>query len=282
MLPPIENLHLMGLSWRFLLQALWHEYAPALFKRKTDDAWTGSRVFSSEQPIPKCCFRTFVLSRQTTQKLVQCLFAASLFANPTIANYDKVKIAGPMSMRRFLHIPKDQMTNAVTQYHYTHLRSAFESRRKTAEGTEATGMGYFSWEEAREVKSAIEAEVAKGGRDNPASLLKYVPNLHDFFTSKLGKPRSSTAELSNIGVYKQSNADDVKEIATDAARRWEIGKMTFSQCPNLTGSAFGINIVTGGDGNMSVNLCWGEDAVTEEMMTALAEDVERSVLVLTT
>ena len=296
LLPPIEDLHPMDLSLRFLLRALWHEYAPALFRRKTDDVWTGSRAFPSEQPIPKCCFRTFVLSRQTTLRLVQvcrrertsvtatlqCLFAASLFATPAITNYDKIKIMGPMSMRRFLHIPKDQMTNAVTQYHYTHVRPAFKSCRKTTEGSEAIGVGYFSWEEARDVKSAIEAEVAKGGRDNHASLLKYVPNLHDFFTSKYGKPRSSTAELSNIGVYAKSNADDVKEIATDAARRWDIGRLTFSQCPNLTGSAFGINAVTGGDGNMSVNLCWGEDAVTEELMAALAEDVERSVLVLTT
>jgi hypothetical protein len=294
--PPLEDLHPMNLSWRFLLRALWHEYAPALFHRKSDVVWTGSRVFSSRQSTPKCCFRTFVLSSHITQRLVQvcrrertsvtatlqCLFAASLFAIPTVANYDRLKMTGPVSMRRFLQIPKDQMMNAVTQYQYTHDRSAFESHKKIAEGAEVTGMEYFSWEEARNAKSAIDAEVTKKGRDNPASLLRYVPNLHDFFTSKFGKPRDSTAEVSNIGVYTTSDVSITKSIAADAAQGWGIGRMTFSQCPNLTGSAFGINVVTGGDGNMTVNLCWGEDAVPESMITVLAEDVERSVLVLTT
>lgn len=295
LLPAVEDLHPMNMSWKFLLRALWQEYAPALFRRKPGDVWSGNCVFSSAQSIPKCCFHTFVLSRETTQRLVQvcrtettsvtatlqCLFAASLFASSAVANHNKLKIMGPMSMRRFLNIPKDQMINAVTQYHYTHVRPAVESRTKTTEGAEVTGMEYFSWDEARNVKAAIEAELTKGGRDNPASLLRYVPSLHDFFTSKLGKPRGSTAELSNIGVYRASNVGSAKEIATDAAQKWEIGRMTFSQCPNLTGSAFGINVVTGGDGNMAVNLCWGEDAVTKAMMTELAEDVQRSVLILT-
>lgn len=110
--------------------------------------------------------------------------------------------------------------------------------------------------------------MAKEGRDNPIALLKYVSDMPKFFKEKLGKPRESTSDISNIGVYRPKEGSEGP---------WSIGRMAFSQTPNLTSSPFGVNIVTGGDGNAVVNFSWTEGAVEKELMAEVVDGFEKGV-----
>jgi hypothetical protein len=269
--PPFEDLHTMPISWSFLLTNVGKLLFPSILDKHPPKLWTGNSVPSTISTSPRFHFRTIVFSAATTRSLaqlsrtegvsltatLQCLVTASLFASLPAEQYDKIAVMGPMATRTFLTgVQDDQMTNALTEWTYTHCR-------------EKAGM--FSWKETRAAKSTILTAVAQSGRDNPIALLKYISSMHDYLDSHLGKKRMPSFELSNIGVYKTEN----EEIGTS-----RIGRMTFSQCANPTGPPFGVNVVTGGDGNATLNFCWGNEAVEEDLMNEVVTGVEESVKAL--
>jgi len=273
--PPFEEQHPMTISWPFFLNAVAKSLLPSIFDKHPAKLWTGSNIPSELTRAPRFHSRTIVLSADTTKRLaqlsrnqgvtitatLQALLAATLFANIPSNDFDKVKIAAPISMRPFLqNVPADQMTNAISSYDFKHHRPPAAPQKTGA-------LQYFSWPEAIAVKSSIQAAVAKAGCDNPIALLKYVSNMHDFFTSNLGKPRVPSAELSNIGVYKPKSEGE-----------WRIGRMTFSQCANPTAAALNVNVVTGGDGNASLNVSWCEGAVEEGLAGKVMEGLEEGIV----
>ncbi|KAH5407354.1 hypothetical protein HBI46_188240 [Parastagonospora nodorum] len=274
LLPAFEDLHPMTISWPFFLTTISKALLPSIFDRRLEKLWTGNPVPTKIPSPPQCHFRTLILPANTTKLLaeasrkenvsvtctLECLIAASLFTHLPPSQFDKIKFSNPMSMRRFLKdVPDDQMLVAVNQYHFTHHR--------TSSPHESRVLQNFSWAEARAVKSTIEAELAKAGADNPIALFKYVSNMHDFVNGHLGKPRGSSVELSNIGVYRNR----------DEGGRWTIGRVTFSQCPNPTAEPLCVSVVTGGDGCANLNFCWFEGAVEEGLVGEVMEGVRQGV-----
>jgi hypothetical protein len=269
--PPFEETHAMPISWSFFLTTIAKMVLPSSFDQRPAKLWTGKPIPSTIPTPPRVSFRTLVFSTETTQHLVQisrregvsvtatleCLIAASLFELLASEQYNHIAVMGPISARRMLAgVQDDQMVNALTQWNYTH-------HRETA--------GVFSWTEAHAVKSTILATVAQSGHDNPIALLKYVSSVHGYLEAHRGKERTQSFELSNIGVYQSKE---------EQGRGWRIGRMTFSQCANPTGPAFGVNVVTGGDGNMTGNFCWRADNVEEYLVEKVVEGLGRGVAAL--
>jgi len=54
---------------------------------------------------------------------LQCLLAAERFDVLPEAQIERIKIDGPILIRRFLDVGEGQMTNAIAQYGYIHDRS---------------------------------------------------------------------------------------------------------------------------------------------------------------
>jgi hypothetical protein len=273
LLSPLEDLHPMPISWSYFLSAILSSLLPSIFAKRPAKLWTGNPVPSSITTIPRPQYRTLVLSAETTKRLaqtsreektsvtatLQCLLAASLFAALPAEHYEKLKIEGPISMKRWLDVREKDMTIAITVYSYLHSRPATST---------LDVLGHFSWDEARAVKCTIMAEVAKEGCDSPIALLKYVSDMPQYFKEKLGKERDPTTEISNVGVWqgKQEPGD-----------KWRVGRMVFSQCPNLVRGAFAVSAVTGGDGNAVLNFCWCEGAVEEEFIAKVIEGVRNGI-----
>ncbi|CAO2651364.1 Nn.00g039340.m01.CDS01 [Neocucurbitaria sp. VM-36] len=281
LLPSLEELHALPISWSFLLHAVLGLVLPSIFNKRPAKLWTGNPVPTNVAQAPKLNYRTHVVSAKSTRKLaqasrdektsvtatLQCLLAASLFAGLPATEWEKIKIESPISMRRFLKgLPENQMTNAITQYGVLHQRPTTTVPHEAAE---ADALRYFSWDEARAVKSTIQAEVAKEGRENPIALLKYVSDMPQLFIEKLGKPRHPSSEFSNIGVYKAKEAE--------GEGPWKLGRMTFSQSPNLTSCPFCVNVVTGADENAVLNFCWTEGAVEEEVMVRVIYGIAKGI-----
>jgi hypothetical protein len=196
---------------------------------------------------------------------LQCLLAAATVTNLPAEDFDKVKITTPIALRRFLKAEhRKQMINAIGSHEYLHEYSSFKQDYAASN----RALCYFSWDEARAVKSSFEREVTKKGRNNNVALLKYVSNMHKFLLSQVGKDRGQTAELSNIGVFKGNGA----------ASGWEIGRMTFSQSPGTTATAYDVNVVTGGDGSGSINFCWCEEAMGEGLMNSIIESLRQGIM----
>jgi hypothetical protein len=276
--PAFEDQHPMSLTWSRFFKAICTSFFPSVFHRRPSCFWTGNAIQTHATPLPRFKYRSFAISAAATKRLaqlsrkenvtvtatLQTLLAASLFANLPTADFDKVRIVGPMAMRALLkNVERDQMTNATTQYIFMHHRP--NPPTTTTEGPSV--LQYFTWDEARAVKRAITREAAKKGADNNVALLKYVLDMHALFTDDLGKARADSAELSNIGVYRPQVGEG----------EWNIGRMTFSQCANVTGCAFGVNVVTGGDGNASVGFCWCEGGVEEGLVGTVIEVLEEGI-----
>jgi hypothetical protein len=273
LLPPLEGLHPMLISWSYFLSAVLRSIFPSIFSKRPAMLWTGNPVPSSTATIPHPRYRTLVLCAETTKRLaqtsrkektsvtstLQCLLAASLFAILPAEQYKMLKIEGPISMKRWLDVKEKDMTNAITMYSYLH------SRRTTST---PNVHDHFSWDEVRAVKSTIMTEVAKEGRDSAIALLKYVSDMPQYFKEKLGKERDPTTEISNVGIW-QGN--------TDEGAKWKVGRMVFSQCPNLVTGAFTVSAVTGGDGNAVLNFCWCEGVIEDAFMEKVIEGVREGV-----
>ncbi|KNG48024.1 carboxypeptidase s [Stemphylium lycopersici] len=254
LLPPFEDLHTMSISWRFFGKAILGALLPSVFAKQPIKMWTGNPVPKDVTSLSRAHYRTLVLSKANT--------TASIFANLSGEDYERLKIEGPISMRPFLNIGEKQMTCAIGQYGFLHERSVSPMKHT------ANILQNFSWETARAVKSTLNAEVAKAGRDNPSALLKYVTSIPQLLVGKLGKPRNPSTEISNVGVWK-NGADEKGD--------WSIGRMVFSQSPNLVTSAFAVSIVTGADMNAVLNFCWVEGAVENELMQNVINDLKTGV-----
>jgi hypothetical protein len=279
LLPPLEDLHPMPISWSFFLSAVLGSLLLSLFAKRPAKLWTGNTIPADVSTIPRPRYRTLVLSAEDTRKLaqasrkektsvtatLQCLLAASLFNALPATEYDRLKIQGPISMKRFLDVEEKQMTNAITTYSYLHSRC---SSAHTKGSSASNVLQNFSWNEARAVKFTITSEVSKSGTDSPISLLRYVSDMPKYLLEKLGKPRDPTTEISNVGVWQGKK---------EPRQKCKVGRMTFSQCPNLVTGAFAVSAVTGGDGNAVLNFCWCEGAVEEEMMQKVVEGVREGV-----
>jgi hypothetical protein len=271
LLPPLEELHPMPISWPFFIRTILGSLFPSLFAARPAQLWTGNPVPDSATPIPPPRFQTLVLSAATTKRLaqasrrekasvtatLQCLLAASLFANLPANSYSKLKIDGPITLRRTLDIEEKDMINAIGLYQYLHERPSVES---------TSVLQNFTWPTARAVKSIMLAEVAKAGLDNPIALLRYVFDMPSYLREKMGKQRDQTAELSSMGLWQGKRGGN-----------WAVGRMVFSQCANLVSGAFGVNLVTGGDGCAVLNFCWVDGAVEADFMHKVVDGVREGV-----
>lgn len=283
LVPPLEDLHPMIISWPFFLAAILAALLPSIFGQRPTKLWTGAPVPTTINVIPQPQYHTVVLSTEITKRLMhmarnektsitavlQCLVAATLFASLPSEKYEKLKIDGPISIRRFLDLDhaQNRMTNAITQYSFEHVRTYPQS-----ESNSNSALHQFSWDEARAVKASIVSEVAKMGNNNPIALLRYVSDMPKYFMEKLGQPRNPSVEISNVGRWRGG---------VDGNAKWRVGRMVFSQSPNVTSCAFAVNVITGGDGNLVLNFSWCEGAVEEGFLNKVIGNIARALRELT-
>jgi hypothetical protein len=285
---PLEDLHLMTVSWPFFVSTVASSLTPRYFKRTP---WTGAPI--GRMPPQSIANSSVVLSAETTQAFAGLCRKQGTSVTATLSTLlasviveilgplcDEVKIGMPISLRPFLNVGRKQMLNAITNHTSIFRRSDFLDEFE--DGTD--------WKIARRVKSELAVEVGKEGADNPIALLKYVSNMHDYFNEKLGRERETTAEVSNLGIYRPQT-DLEKNIVSpmrslqseDISSSWAIGRMVFSQSPNHTGPAICLSAVTGGDGCLVMSFTWPQDPTkvseaTEQSLRLVPGLVEQSIL----
>ena len=274
LLPPLEDLHPLPLSFR----CIWNEAKATLFPESTSGLWAGAPVPAVVIPNNyKTRFQFFTVAQTTTSRFVaicrandatvtstlQLLIADALFAQ--IPSYlTTLNVESAISFRRFLDpemINDDSMGCFVSRYLYSHQRKS----------DSAEPIDHFTWGESRRIRKTIEAELEKDGRDNIIGMSRFIFSHNHFFKSMAGKPRETSFELSNVGIFKARE----KEKESD----WGIGRIVFSQSADITGAAFEISVVTGNDESLSIGFSWFseivEDGVIEKMIMLLKEMIRR-------
>ncbi|KAL1606495.1 Alcohol acetyltransferase [Paraconiothyrium brasiliense] len=275
LLPKFEDLHPHPISWPFFLRAILGSIFPSLFDPRAPNLWTGPPV-TAPDPLPGSKVHLLPLSASTTthllkssrennttmQATLECCIATALFSVLPADSYDKLIASGPISLRSVLRhegkpIGNDDFALALAEYTHTHTRASHPSSTEK-----------FPWDEARAVRATIQAELAKKGADNVVSLLRYVSDMHKFFTEKVGQERKVSFELSNLGLVR---------AGADAGDGWSLGRCVFSQSPNITGPPICCSVVTGGDGCCVLAFSWLEGMVEDELLSAVVASVERQI-----
>jgi NRPS condensation-like uncharacterized protein len=184
---------------------------------------------------------------------LEAILAESLFSN--LSNkYTKLTSSVSVSMRRFIpEISDDSIGNFVSAHNHNFSR------------TDAASQESF-WEEARRIKALIATELAKKGQDSPVGLLRYAGPLRKYFMEKEHKPRNSSFEVGNLGVFNYQQVPGPSD--------WVVGQAIFSQSQNVCGPPLSASIATGPDGSLNVSFAWLETTLERQWVERVIESFQ--------
>ncbi|KAH1398147.1 hypothetical protein KXX16_006761 [Aspergillus fumigatus] len=263
LLPNSEAVHPLPVSIFYLATTLFKE---KVWSWSDPGLWTGSGIIVPlETQLRHIVFSEHVTSvlkdrcrhnYTTITAMLETAIARSLFARLP-EKFTSVKCTGAMSTRRWLDdiITDDSMGVWVQDFEDT-----FSRNNVTSDG--------FPWEEARRARQTIENVLSLKGKNASPNLLKYVDDVHDLFLSKVGKARKSSFEVSNVGVLA-ADQDTAKP---------QIERMVFSQSASVTGNAFEVSVITGGDRCMVLAFTWQTHVVESDLMSAVIESIRTELV----
>ncbi|ETN37071.1 uncharacterized protein HMPREF1541_08061 [Cyphellophora europaea CBS 101466] len=119
---------------------------------------------------------------------------------------------------------------------------------------------------AREMTAKF-AQASSTIQDQIIGLLKYASPMRKWFLDKLGKPRSTSYELSNIGSFKPTRSAIV-----------HVDHVYFSQPADAVGHPLSVNVVSLDGGDLSIMLSWQIGALDLEGTIEKLEETERGFI----
>ena len=274
MIPSLEELHNLPLSILYLLSALWNQWFP----KDVHSLWQGKPISFAEATRkrsftwvtipPQRVTSLLTLSRRhsvTLTATLEVVLVAAVFANLN-TDYQELHVAGAVSLRRFVPaLNEDSFGNYVSRYIHHHRRSeSIGTSSSAAEAMQAI------WKDAQDVKSSIDGELSKNGRNSIVGLLRWAGPLETFFKQKDNKSREGSFEISNVGVFKYAH----KPAEDD----WRIGEMIFGQSADICGLPFSASMVTGGNGVMNIGFSWLDAMIETSWMEKVVKDFETGTI----
>lgn len=249
-----------------LEQALPFAVPPTAAQHIPNSIWTGGKICSPSRSH----FRSLVFPKDVSEKLIQACRANSTTLTATLpvliavaltnnlpASFDELECTIPVSLRRYL--PPSSPIDETSMGVWIDAFSSYYLRSNNLE---------FSWDEARRSRSKITQYLEKGGREvNVAKFLK-VPDMCEYFLSKIGQERSSSFNVSNLGVLA---------AAAGKGDQWQAGRMVFSRTAFVAGSAIDFGVVTGADECIVLGYSWQQGVVTDELVAAVVEGVREGI-----
>lgn len=188
----------------------------------------------------------------TVTSALPALFASILFhiLPPTI---EALSCVIPVSLRRWL--PSDITNDTMGVW-----IDAFQVPFFHSTNNQLFGM---DWQQAQLCQSAIKAYLAHGGNAINVARFKNIPDISSIFTSKIGQPRDSAYEVSNLGVFNASGVES----------GWQSSRIVFSRSAFASGSAIAVSAVSGVDGAMSLGFTWQVGVVEEEVVERFIDGI---------
>ena len=283
LLPNLEAVHPLPVTLWHIIKILFRE---KVWSWRDPGLWTGGKC---TVPPAKTRVRHLACSATTTLAFkdlcrangttitaaLQTLIAGVLFSHlPN--DYTSLKSAGALSMRRFLSsdagITDDVMGVWIQDMSEIYARSSFPANSSTGKGLDV-----LPWPEAQRSRHTIEHALNLRGTNTAVGLLKFVNNFQEeLFLPKIGKDRSSSFEVSNLGLFKPAKA--ANEDGNDVVK---IGRMIFTQSAGVTSAAIQVSVVTGADGYLVLGVSWQEGIVEDELVEKVMDDVKAEIKSLT-
>ena len=282
LVPPIEDLTNVGVSWRGFFQILYDTFAPFTWTKKAT-SWTANPVVSS--PTILTTVRCWELSPADAAKLIalcrehdttltaflHTLLVGLLSRHAIVATAaDKrpprtIATCVPVSLRRFTGASPNVLCDEA---------AGFQSQSPLAPlGSLAPTAADFPWTTAAQYATRLQAGVA--GTRESIGTIRYLFNLgmtESFWTGALGKKRGEALELSNLGRFVAAAPED-----SPAEGPWSVGALHFAQCNATVGAALKVGVAGSPDGAVSVVYTWGEGALDDVLAEAMVGEVRAAI-----
>jgi hypothetical protein len=126
----------------------------------------------------------------------------------------------------------------------------------------------LSWDEARRLQQILDYLGGTGERINVAKF-KQIPDMREYFLSRVGKKELPNFEVSKLGV--------IKEAEESLKSPWRTERTIFSRSAFVSGSAISVGINTGPDGCFMLGLCRQEGIVTEKLVDNMIDLVRSEI-----
>ena len=242
--------------------------------QKASSTWTGNLV-SKQNPL-RVHTRLWSLTADQASGLLKacrahkttitsflhtmCVAALGEVLQPHSKQYKYIATSIPVSLRRFTSTPTDTFCDYVGDSSW--VLPIPKSPSELASKPWTVAMGH-SVSLQKQVPTAAEAPGLLrllGG--------KYVP----YFEGMLGKNRSGTLEISNVGRFPSG-----KETDRNVEGKWHIDEIFFGQCNATFGSAFKLNVVGSQNGSLGLCLNWTEGVVEEDLAQKFADCLKRYI-----
>ena len=290
LLPCLEDLAELTISWRFLLGPLLGAYLPTSMSSffgvqaglsGESQAWTGL-PYSYDPADHRTGVVLLQISADTLAsvlkacrlrqaKLTGLLHQAIVYALSVEGHWKpqtSFVAATPLDLRNVIAGCGDgDMLNCVSGA-YEVLRARPDTRYKHSI-SEAT------WVAARNTGSIL-SEKASTLADQPIGLLRYLRNFRPYMLDKLGKARDESYEISNLG----NMSTGVETSMEEKSANWQIEQMVFSQPANAIGCAINFNTVSTTAGGLTLTITWQKDVLGLEHEEASMMIVASEVLSL--
>ncbi|VDB94298.1 unnamed protein product [Peniophora sp. CBMAI 1063] len=268
LLPSIESLHALPVSFFTLLGMVWRSWFPA----SRAGLWTGKPVFRPEDTVQtRHAIRVFpaetaakLLSAARAHKvtltpLLEALVARALFDSlPDDGHAKRLAASCPINMRAFMPDLKHTIGVFVASDEHEFVRG---------------GADADVWKDAERLGSQLARTVAyiKQGKHVNTGLLRYMGDMRQNFEKKVGKPRDRSFEVSNTGSVDGSGGEQGS---------WSMKQLMFTQSGSITGEALTFSVSSVRGGPMTVAVSWVEGVVDEpvvdktlEKLVSLVNDV---------
>ena len=214
-------------------------------------------------------FQSLVVSEESTALLVQScrkegatitaaisVIVATSLMSIIPSKFQELECTVAVSLRRWLADPIDSNSMGV----WMDAFSQYYRRENVSQ---------FNWQEVRRSRELITEYLQSGGERISVAKFRGIPDMNNFFLSRVGLERGTSFDVSNLGGLP---SDTNRE-----GRGWRMRRMLFSRSAFVSGSAIACGVLTGQDGCLTLGFCWQEGIVPNDTMRELIDHVRTEI-----
>ena len=276
---PIESIISFPLSWSYLLQKVWQEYAPPWLRRTASPPWPGT----APQSLDRCPNHTrlcpvtyslsnleFMLSESKKNSVtLTSLLTASLVSilSSAIPSAQSFMGTTPYTLRRVTGTGMDEMVNQTSAFQTHYSEDFLKGLRHRHSNVGDRVPVQELWDIASYFHRQMQTQLAKCPKDDLLGLLPYISDPINFYEKKFGQAREVTFEMSNLGVFQSDFMDSA------GAGDWDLEAMTFSQSAQPVGAAITVSCTSVKGGGLTLAITWQDSTISEDIIDVLARDL---------
>lgn len=295
--PPLEQLLKFSVSSGFLISEGWQALSPAFLTAHSpyDVAWAPPKLKPCTTRISLITVEednlqaVLKICREHKTTLTALAHALTLLSLSNRLHQDKAlafEIGTPICLRHLItaNPPPDLKINmertvvnsvAYWMYHFdkdlvAKIRQQIGHAKNAKESTVDLENTIYSV--ATTLRQELTKKLESGAKNDTLGLTKLVGDWRTFVKDRLKKPRTTSWEVSNLGVLDGQAPKEVDGGSN--AEQWTIERAIFTQSATITGPALCINPIAVKGKGLTMTNTWQIEVVDDELALGVSRDLE--------